>query len=89
VGALCIAPALVARIFGKRGIKVKLTIGNDPGTAGAINKMGAEHIDCPVNQAVIDRKARVITAPAYMLAKSIKDVEESVKAMIDGIFELL
>jgi enhancing lycopene biosynthesis protein 2 len=89
VGALCIAPALVARIFGKRGIKVKLTIGNDPDTAGAINKMGAEHIDCPVNQAVIDREARVITSPAYMLAKSIKDVEESVKAMIDGIFELL
>jgi enhancing lycopene biosynthesis protein 2 len=51
--------------------------------------MGAEHIDCPVNQAVIDREARVVTAPAYMLAKSIKDVEESVKAMIDGIFKLL
>ena len=89
VGALCIAPALIARILGKRGIKVTLTIGNDPDTAGAINKMGADHIDCPVNQAVIDREAGVITAPAYMLAKSIKDVEESVKAMIDGIFELL
>jgi enhancing lycopene biosynthesis protein 2 len=89
LGALCIAPALLARIFGKRKIKVKLTIGNDPDTADAINKMGAEHIDCPVNQAVIDREARVVTAPAYMLAKSIKDVEESVKAMIDGIFELL
>ncbi len=89
IGALCIAPALVARIFGKRKIKVKLTIGNNPDTADAINKMGAEHIDCPVNQAVIDREARVVTAPAYMLAKSIKDVEESVKAMIDGIFELL
>ena len=89
VAALCIAPALLARIFGKRKIKVKLTIGNDPDTANAINKMGAEHIDCPVNQAVIDREARVVTAPAYMLANSIKDVEESVKAMISGIFELL
>jgi len=89
LGALCIAPALIARIFGKRGIKVKLTIGNDSDTASAINKMGAEHIACPVNQAVIDRKNKVVTAPAYMLAKSITEVEESVKAMIDGIFELL
>lgn len=89
IGALCIAPALIARIFGKREIKVQLTIGNDPDTANAINKMGAEHIDCPVSRAIIDRKNRVVTAPAYMLAKNITDVELSVKAMIEGILEIL
>ena len=88
VGALCIAPALIARILGKRGIKAKITIGNDPGTADAINKMGAKHINCPVNKAVIDKEHKVVTSPAYMLAKSIKDVDESAAALVEGIFDL-
>ena len=89
VGALCIAPALLARVLGKRGIRAKVTIGNDPDTAAAINKMGAEHINCPVNQAVIDKTHRVVTSPAYMLAKSIKEVDESAAALVEGIFGLL
>jgi enhancing lycopene biosynthesis protein 2 len=89
VGALCIAPALIARILGKRGIPARVTIGNDQETADAINKMGAVHVDCPVNKAVIDSEHNIVTSPAYMLAKSIKDVDESVKALIEGIFELL
>jgi enhancing lycopene biosynthesis protein 2 len=39
IGALCIAPALMARILGK----VEVTIGNDAGTAEALGSMGAKH----------------------------------------------
>ncbi len=89
VGALCIAPTLIARVLGKRGIKSKLTIGNDPDTAEAINKMGAVHMDCPVNKAVIDKEYKIVTSPAYMLAKSIKDVDDSASALVEGILDLL
>ncbi|MFC1591935.1 isoprenoid biosynthesis glyoxalase ElbB [Thermodesulfobacteriota bacterium] len=88
IGALCIAPVLIARVLGGRGQRVQVTIGSDPGVAKAINAMGAEHVECPVNEAVIDRACRVATAPAYMLAKSIKDVADSAEALVRGLLEL-
>jgi enhancing lycopene biosynthesis protein 2 len=39
IGALCIAPAIIAKILGN----VVVTIGSDPGTEAAISKMGANH----------------------------------------------
>ncbi len=88
VGALCIAPVLVAKIAGGKGIPVQVTIGNDAGVAGAIEAMGAVHVECPVDRAVIDETHKVVTAPAYMLAKSIKEVAQSAKALVDGIMGL-
>jgi len=39
IGALCIAPAVLAALFGREGIE--LTIGTDAGTAAALEQMGA------------------------------------------------
>jgi len=64
IGAICIAPTLLARVLGSEG--VELTIGNDPETAAEINKTGAQHVDCPVDDYVTDRGCKVITTPAYM-----------------------
>lgn len=64
IAALCIAPTLVAKVLGKE--KVELTIGNDKETADEINKTGAHHIPCPVDDYVTDRDCKVITTPAYM-----------------------
>jgi len=89
IGALCIAPALIARVFGKKGLNVTVTIGNDPDTARAIESMGAVHKDCPVHEAVIDEAHTVVTSPAYMLAQSIKDVDASAGALVNGILGLL
>jgi enhancing lycopene biosynthesis protein 2 len=64
IGAICIAPAVVARVLGAS--RVKVTIGDDAGTAGEIEACGAVHEDCPVDRAVVDRANRVVTTPAYM-----------------------
>lgn len=88
LGALCIAPVIIARVLGSKGCRVRLTIGNDPEVAAAINTMGAEHIDCPYNKAVTDKQYNVVTSPAYMLAKSIKEVEDSVNAMVNELITL-
>ena len=82
IAAICIAPVIVAKLFGG----VKVTIGNDRDTAAAIEKMGAKHVDCSVSDAVVDEAHRVVTTPAYMLAKSPKDlragIEKCVKEML-------
>ena len=62
--AICIAPAVVARVLGAEGVTV--TIGRDRDTAAEIEKTGARHEDCAVDDFITDRDHRVITTPAYM-----------------------
>ena len=62
--AICIAPALIARVLGKHG--VTLTIGNDKETAQEIEKTGAQHENCKVDDYVTDREHKIVSTPAYM-----------------------
>ncbi|MCX8035473.1 MAG: isoprenoid biosynthesis glyoxalase ElbB [Candidatus Sumerlaeia bacterium] len=86
IGAICIAPVVLAKILGTE-IKPSLTIGNDPGTAADLAKLGCEHVNCPVKDCVIDKTNKIVTTPAYMLARSIGEaaagIEKSVRALID------
>jgi enhancing lycopene biosynthesis protein 2 len=88
VGAICIAPALLARIAGKRGIKVRLTTGNDPTTAGAIKAMGCEHEECPVDEYVMDAENKVISTPAYMLGPGPAAVHAGIEKLVDKLLEM-
>ena len=86
IGAICIAPAVVAAVLGRERAP-EVTIGNDAGTAAAINATGSRHLDCPVREFVVDSKNRIVTTPAYMLAGCISEaadgIERAVKAVID------
>lgn len=85
VGAICIAPALVAAALG-REYAPQLTIGTDEGTAAAINGTGSSHVACPVTDFVVDEKNRIVSTPAYMLAGRISEayegIDKAVKAVI-------
>ncbi len=86
--AICIAPTIIAATLGKE-YAPKVTIGNDAGTAAAIRQTGSEHVDCPVTEFVVDKKHKIVSTPAYMLANSITEtaggIEKAVKALIDLI----
>ncbi len=88
IGAICIAPALIAAALG-REYAPEVTIGNDAGTATAINQTGSTHVECPVREFVVDKKNRIVSTPAYMLAKSIGEtadgIEKTVRALLDLI----
>lgn len=64
IGAICIAPVLLAKVLGHKNIT--LTIGEDPATAAEIKKTGAQHEDCPVDDYISDRESKIVTSPAYM-----------------------
>jgi enhancing lycopene biosynthesis protein 2 len=82
VGVICIAPAVLARALKGKDVKVKLTIGNDKDTAAALEAMGAEHVDCPVDDIVVDEEHKVVSTPAYMLGPSIKDVAAGIEKLV-------
>lgn len=88
LGAVCIAPALLARVLGP-DLAPSLTIGTDTGTAEAVQTMGATHIACPVKEAVVDREHKIVTSPAYMLAGRISEaadgIEETVRVLLSMI----
>ena len=87
IGAVCIAPALIAAVLGKE-YAPELTIGTDAGTAAAINATGSVHQNCPVREFVIDRKNRIVTTPAYMLAGCISEAADGIEKAVKALIEL-
>mgnify|MGYP005849403919 CR=1 FL=1 len=87
IGAICISPAVIAKVLGNKG--PELTIGTDRTTAQDIEKMGAKHIECPVDDFRVDRDNKIVTTPAYMLANRISEaavgIEKAVRAVLDLI----
>jgi len=89
IGAICIAPALVARVAGQRGIKAKLTIGNDAGTAKAITAMGGVHENRPVTDIAVDEANKIVTTPAYMLGPGPAAVWEGIRKLVDQVLRMV
>ncbi|MDX1467313.1 MAG: isoprenoid biosynthesis glyoxalase ElbB [Halomonas sp.] len=86
IGLMCISPVLVPRLLGP-GIAV--TVGSDPGVAGAISAMGGLHRSCGVEDIVLDFENRVVTTPAYMLATRISEAATGIFKLVDRIDELM
>lgn len=86
IGALCIAPALVARVLGEKGVTV--TIGNDKATAEEIEKTGARHENCGVEDFVSDREHKIITTPAYMYEEKPHKVFAGIQKAIKELVEM-
>ncbi len=84
IGALCIAPALVAKVLGADH-KVEVTIGTDAGTAQAIEATGAKHTDSPVEGIVVDEANHVVTTPCYMLGPGPAAVGAGIEKLVDKI----
>jgi enhancing lycopene biosynthesis protein 2 len=88
IGAICIAPALIAATLG-RELKPQLTIGNDQGTAAAIAATGSTHVDCPVTEFVVDRDNRIVSTPAYMLAERISETAEGIEKTVTAVIGMI
>jgi enhancing lycopene biosynthesis protein 2 len=88
IGAICIAPAMLAAALGKE-LAPTVTIGNDAGTAAEIEKTGAIHQVCPVTEFVADKKNRIVSTPAYMLATHISEVYEGIKKCVREVIKLI
>lgn len=85
VGFICIAPVIAAKLYGP---SLHCTIGNDKTTAKAIEAMGATHEARTVDDIVIDKKNKVVTTPAFMLGKSIRDVFGGITKLVEALLEL-
>ena len=89
LAAVCIAPALVARVLGSENLSHQLTIGTDKDVAAALTTMGATHVACPVEELVIDKENKIISSPAYMLAGRISEAATGIEKTVAALLEMI
>jgi enhancing lycopene biosynthesis protein 2 len=86
LGFMCIAPVIAAKLFGPKG--VRLTVGNDAGTAARLRELGAVHVTCAVDEICVDQNLKIVTTPAYMLGPSIGPVSKGIDRLVSAVLEL-
>lgn len=50
--------------------------------------MGGEHIDCPVDDFVLDQSRRLLSTPAYMLATSVSEANAGISKLVQKLIDL-
>lgn len=85
MGFICIAPMMIPFIYPQG---VRITMGDDADMAAIVASKGAQHIDCKVDEIVIDKANKVVTTPAYMLAKNIAEVHTGVSKLVNAVLAL-
>jgi enhancing lycopene biosynthesis protein 2 len=84
LGALCIAPVLIAKVLGD----VEITIGQDEETAKAIETFGGIHKKTSHGEIVVDKKYKIVTSPCYMLDATIDQIADGTENVVRKILEL-
>ncbi len=86
LGFICIAPVIAAKVLGE--LHPKLTIGDDPATAAALEALGARHVACRVDQVVVDERHKIVSTPAYMVGASIAPVAAGIDRLVSAVLEM-
>jgi enhancing lycopene biosynthesis protein 2 len=87
IGAISIAPATLVRALAEH--RPEVTIGADEKTAAAIATMGGRHLICQADQIHVDKRLKIVTTPAYMVAPRIKDVAIGVEKLVCEVLSLI
>ncbi|MDL2296942.1 isoprenoid biosynthesis glyoxalase ElbB [Bacteroidales bacterium OttesenSCG-928-C03] len=83
IGALCIAPVLIAKVLGN----ITITVGSDPQTIADVEAMGATHVITQQTEVIADKQNMIFSTPCYMLPATIADIAESAENLISSILE--
>jgi len=84
IGALCIAPVILARVLGS----VEITAGRDESTAASIRQMGARHTPTGHGEIVVDRTNKIVTTPCYMLQSRVDQIGEGAEQLVRAVLEM-
>lgn len=81
IGAMCIAPLMVARVI--EGATV--TMGKNPKTSSLVEKMGGHALPTSHGEVAHDRRNRIFSVPCYMLESRISDIFTDADCMIQSM----
>ncbi|MCI5147237.1 MAG: isoprenoid biosynthesis protein ElbB [Candidatus Electrothrix sp. AR3] len=85
IGALCIAPVILARVLDK----VTLTLGQDATDAEDIIEMGGLHSTAWQGEVVVDRENKLVSTPCYMLDSRVDQIGQGADNLIQAMLEFM
>ncbi|WP_417915787.1 isoprenoid biosynthesis glyoxalase ElbB [Candidatus Electronema sp. JC] len=85
IGALCIAPVILAKVLGG----VTVTAGQDAETAANIAKMGGVHAPTLHGEITVDRANKIVSTPCYMLDSRVDQIGEGADKLIQAMLALI
>ena len=89
IGAICIAPVMIAKILQNMGINGIVTGGYNQQIIEDIEDMGINTKQVGAEDIVIDEVNKIISTPAYVEGKSIGEVATGITKLVDKVLELV
>lgn len=87
IGAICIAPAIVAMTFRKGNFD--LTVGEKGEASQEIEKLGHHHVVKKANECLVDEKHKIVTTPAYMYDEApLHDIFVGIQKLVKEVVKL-
>ncbi len=89
IGAICIAPALVALSLVEINPDITLTLGTAEEANKNLTEIGVKFKDCPTTSFTVDETNKIVCTPAYMHGGSrISELEEGISKCVNKVIEL-
>ena len=85
IGALCIAPIILGKLFPGTNI----TTGDDDASAGFIKKMGSDYTKATHGEVITDKSRKIFTAPCYMLDADIVQIAEGTENIVREMLKVI
>jgi len=79
----------VAKVLQKMGRSGKVTGGCNEQITADIHSMGIETESVDAGEIVVDVKNKIVSTPAYVEAKSIKDAAEGIEKLVTKVLEMV
>jgi len=89
LGAICIAPVMVAKILQNMGRQGKVTGGFNEQINTDIQTMGIKIEKVGARDIVVDEKNKIVSTPAYVEASSINEVAEGIDNLVAKVIEMI
>ena len=89
LGAICIAPVMVAKILEYLGRTGTVTGGFSDNLNNDIKAMGINTIEVGAEDIVVDKENTIVTTPAYVEAKSMSEAFIGIEKLVNKVLELI
>lgn len=85
IGAICIAPAIVAKVLKSNGCEPIITLGQEN---ELLEKLEIKQIKCDADEITIDAQNKLVTTPAFMLEARLSRIAEGIEKLINAVKEI-
>ena len=85
IGAVCVAPLLLARVLGN----VRITLGPSGEDSAAAEVLGATHQVAEAGSVVVDAKNKIVSAPCYLADTHIGHIAVETEKVVQALLSLM